>query len=902
MIFFNKKNNKEQGAGGEELENKAVAPETNKESLPIEGEAWRGPSHRRDVRILNNTQLQRVKDAKRLAETKLQGLEESLMRLQAQQQWIRRYNETHMVLEREKKHLFELGKQKAVLAKETSMLDRYDLFEGIHGVYQKLSVLSEQIGRDKRGLSILEREAEENRKKMSDQEKRQQQASDQLKTAQTNLQEVYDHVYSASQLTGSDEALDAEIAFLLDYNNKVREEMNALSSLTAEKERDTALLQGVLEQLRTKRQAMDMHENMIRHGEAVLLQLNILQETAELRTNLQQKRQQSIKRQNEENDLLGKAFAQYQNIVSQAETAEAELSMHRSYILGQDGLMLQERALMLKGRRQMLLSALSLWKRISTGYESIEEKSRKVTELRLKIQHLEDNVRQLETETGKAQRLCKEKEYTYLLSKGQDIIQLRADLREGTACSVCGATHHPYHSDTILDQSKLIGQMKTDYELLASEANAKQQQLTELQAELATARGQLSAEEEALNTIRIRQNEDVQEWKLYAELDPTFIECSENTNLDARTALLRQFIENVSRDAETAEKELETFTFHQSSIARVSEKLQKLEQQKGEINVRLSELNTGCQVLTREVEQTEMRLDSINKRFTNIYESMQQIVTIKDWYTIWKSKPEQIYEQIQKLITNWFAVEQEIATKQDALDVESGNLESLKAQQQLLARVSSVVSTQMENLQKRKAENLKTFEQLIPGHDAKGLHQSHMLAVKTAQERYEQERSETDAIRHSADIMQGRHDNYLAHIEKLEGERSQLNEKLDLWMHAFNLQHPPVQASELDEVFADGKDWSQIRSNLKQINTDTLLCQAKVEDLNSRIIALETEDGHCNTSIPDIQESIAAKQQALTKQRNETMMQIARLSIQLEDHEKGLAAERNSAEPETNLA
>jgi len=76
-----------------------------------------------------------------------------------------------------------------------------------------------------------------------------------------------------------------------------------------------------------------------------------------------------------------------------------------------------------------------------------------------------------------------------------------------------------------------------------------------------------------------------------------------------------------------------------------------------------------------------------------------------------------------------------------------------------------------------------------------------------------------------------------------------------------------------------------------------LLCQAKVEDLNSRIIALDTEEGHCSTSSPNVQEDIAAKQQTLTRQRSETMMQIARLSLQLEDHEKALAAERNSAEP-----
>ena len=217
-------------------------------------------------------------------------------------------------------------------------------------------------------------------------------------------------------------------------------------------------------------------------------------------------------------------------------------------------------------------------------------------------------------------------------------------------------------------------------------------------------------------------------------------------------------------------------------------------------------------------------------------------------------------------------------------------------------RSSSIISKQKEDLEGRKAENSKAYQQLIPAGDAKGLLQKHIQNVRTAREGFEEERSKMDGIRHDSDIMQGRHDYYLAHIERLEGEQKELSERLDLWMHAFNLQHPPVQLGELDEVFADGKDWSKIRSSLKQINTDMLLCQAKVEDLNSRVIALETEDGHCSPLSPDIQESIAAKQQTLTKQRNDAMMQIARLSVQLEDHERALEAERNSAEPTTNLA
>lgn len=896
MNFFNNKTKKEEPQKPSAQEEGDVPAQAGAAAVsPAPTSSTLYPQ--RDKRILNSTQLQRVKDAKRLAETKLNGLEESLARLQAQQRWLRRYNETRISLEREKKRLFELGKQKAILASDASMLERYDSFETIHGTYQRLSVVNEQIGFDKRGLSELEREAEENRNKMTDQEKRLQQASEQFQAVNTSFPDILDNVCLAFHMTGSSEAHDAEAAFLNNHINNINEEIEAQTSVIAETERNIGTLRQELEELYAWRQNMEMHESMLQHGEAILLRLGAMQEISEQRSQLQQKRQQALKRQDEENEMLSRTFAQYQDLLSQIKTTEAELSIHRSYIHDQDGFTLQERAMMLRSRRQMFASALSLWKRISTGYDNIEEKSRRVTALRLHIQHLEDGVRQLEAEAGKVQRLCKEKEYTYLLSKGQDIIQLRADLREGTSCSVCGATHHPYHSDTILEQSKLIGQMKTDFELLASEANAKQHQLSDLQTELATAKGQLQAEEEALNSFRIRQNEDVQEWKLYAGLDHTFADCSESTNHEARTATLRQFIENVSRDAETAQKELETFTFHQGSIAQLSEKLQKFEQRKSEMNVRLNELNTGLQVLSREVEQTTTRYESVNKHFTRVYEGLLSAVTIKDWFTLWQSSPKQLCGQIQQLITDWHSAQKEIAKKQKALEMESVRLEHMKAMLLTSQQASTQVSKRLEDVVTRRAELQKSYRQIVSENDAKDLLRKFIQQVRTTYDKFDEERRQMESIRQEDNIMQGRHDYYLSHLARLEDEQSRLRQKLDLWMHNFNQQNPPVQQGELDKVFADDKDWSRIRSTLNQISTDMLLCQAKVDDLNSRIIALDTEDGHCSPDTPEVQESIAENLQALTRQRNETMMTIARLSVQLEDHERALAAERNSAEP-----
>ena len=263
MNFFNKKS--------KAVETETVAPQQQTDKADT---ADAMPRHRRDAHILNSTQLQRAKDAKRLAETKLKGLEDSLMQLQAQRQWLRRYNETNMALEREKKRLFELGKQRAMIADEASMLERYDLFEGIHGVYQKLMVVREQIGFDKRGLSLLEREAEQNRQEGREQEKQQRQAAEMLKNEKAGSPAVFDRVCQAFQLTGTNEAVDSETTFLRESANRLREEQEALASLIAENQAACEKLKDELERLNSVRQGIEMHENMVTHGEALLIWLN----------------------------------------------------------------------------------------------------------------------------------------------------------------------------------------------------------------------------------------------------------------------------------------------------------------------------------------------------------------------------------------------------------------------------------------------------------------------------------------------------------------------------------------------------------------------------------------------------------------------------------------------------
>ena len=100
---------------------------------------------------------------------------------------------------------------------------------------------------------------------------------------------------------------------------------------------------------------------------------------------------------------------------------------------------LQQRAMDLKSKKEMLTNATRLWKQIAEGYNRVDEKSQEIMRMRHHNDALKTQIAKLEPETAGLQRQCEELKYAYTLSKSQDVMQLRKDLQEGVSCSVSGA-------------------------------------------------------------------------------------------------------------------------------------------------------------------------------------------------------------------------------------------------------------------------------------------------------------------------------------------------------------------------------------------------------------------------------------------------------------------------------
>lgn len=828
-------------------------------------------------------QEQRMRDTLRLAQTKLNNTEESLHRLNIQLDSLRKHHMLGSELEEHMRRLFLLNKELATMSEEIHDMERYETFESIMTPFLRMTILEHAAGENRRLGQETEQQLSNVSTLHSEQVKSHAQCTAESEQALTHIQEQAPVIATYCRHHGQQTAYQDSSQLIIAHEEIITQNLAAHRQELHDIETHIQDISSDIENLKSEFVHLNSQQQMLMRSEAIVLQLQQLAELSQQLIHTTQTRDENVRKQNAQNQMLEHTWHEYQETEQKICTLQDELNVHRTNTQGQDSYTLQHNAMALKSRHQMLLTAANLWKSISSGYRIIEEKTQRINELRLFIENGTKNISELAQKVGQMQRLAQEKEYTYSMSKSQNVIRLRADLKEGVACSVCGATNHPYHSESMLDQSKLISEFRNDSEQLSAELTGMMRQLDELKASVQQAKGEKTAEQNNLETIRLRQISDTHEWRFFTHLDYTFTDCDASTNLDARTAMIRQLIENADKDAQAAQSTLDEYNYHQQQIDSISQQIAALETERENINLRMSELNTACQVLASLMDQADAQQNSLRKTIQNLYESLCQQITIPEWFQRWKDNHESTIHQIQQMAARWTELKEQLDLREKELSIHMASKDIMLS---LIAQETSTCE-HLHNLVTYTADRISDLEsqqkQLLHGDTPEDTFERDMHSYRQTKAREQQAHEDATQLHLQKHRLEGILESLRSEGKKLDDKVITQRQHVDTWMHAYNANHPPVQYAELKEVLTSSTDWNQKRSHIRATQMQHALEQARVDTLNSEIIALESETGSISDKqIPDMQVSITTQIEEQEARRRDIILEIARLQIELE--------------------
>lgn len=839
--------------------------------------------------LLKSSETEKLKESLRLNDTKLKNIENSLDKIRQQQEWYRKFQSLSQSLEKEKDELYRFNKQYASMQRTIQELERFETFESQQGSFQKIRLITHLREQLKGSIQNKQQEKEATEKQHRQIIEESEQHSLKRKDCETALKKVDDlltEVYMTNgklQILELNEGKESEVCTQWEMNiSSLKKEISELrQELESEyKQQETLSL---------TRQEIEVHLKMIEKGEGILVKLDQLNVLKNKKEKTQAELDKALRKQSEQNNQLNRYFTAIKDLESQISSLQNELEMHLKSNHGTDGEKLQYRTMELKQRMQMLQSAQVLWNHISQGYNWIDEKIQEIYRLQTQADSTQASIERLAAEVNVLKEKTEEKKYSFTVSKSQNVIQLRRDLKEGNSCSVCGATHHPYHSDTMLEQSKLISEMKTDLELIESEYEKKNDMLLQLRMKLARETGVLEVEKTHLEELRNMHQLNIQEWEKFENLDRSFKDCSASTNQEARRSMLQQLIERTGQDVEEAAKELEVYNFHQTNINTINGKISKKENEKNDVMMRFNELNTGCQVWTYRISHLQEEISDLNSRFSELFDELEKIVSIPGWYKAWLNNQEGLKIQIQQLLRQHRQLLTDTESNRERLQTLKLSIELLDERLKMVVSAQEASSKRLEKVQTLKKECHNTLQKLIGHQEPKNVYDEASRRLEEAEKEEEKIQKIREEIKEELNRRSGALEQLESYDKELEHAVTQEKSELDLWMRKYNAAHSPVQFSELQQLFLSETDWQETRKAIRDLQFNLSMAQEKVNLLQAELAAHQADGNRPGENTDkDVHAILIERKEALEQERRTIIGMIASCQAQLINQDEKL--------------
>ena len=661
---------------------------------------------------------------------------------------------------------------------------------------------------------------------------------------------------------------------------QAREAVEALDRLEKQLRENRSALETTAKNLSEEQQrleALAKHQKLIDSMAMVLTRLERLKKTVEERDRMEatiRKNSQSLaveeKKRLDAQDKLEKLKAREQDLTRQERLLGDRLARYDLDKLRNDSAEATK-------RRQAGERCESLLEALGKNQKAMAAETVALRSLEEQLAEWEKREALLSRERELIQAVLPGLEEAYQLAAGEGAEAMRATLRAGECCPVCGSREHPFAAqdgaERYLSPIKTeIARKRNRQEEIRRELEDKRTGIRALYSRGVVRKGELAG---SLDALRKERERSLAEWEAfrqaYAEL-PAW----ESSAMTVVADLLAQFSEKARREEIEANERFRVYQAEQAQLTQTRQDKIKLEtslRQEEEdfrtIETRLTALST---TLTEQKSQLEKYDAGIRQEKVELSDFL---LSIPDWerrfssdYPVWIDQLKQLYDRFEQASNR----RRDLLERQGQLNLLREDLkERIVTAQELLERRNR----SLEQARAAIGAGESAYRSVLDGKDPDLVENELNAAIRAQEKRKEQVDQEFNRLVEAC----GRQDESIKlTTRELENARTQETEKIgriNVWLEEQNRLEDACGQWNMDRLawlFAPEREWRMARERIRRLDESVQQAMGRVENCQKNLEEHERSESRTDESLETLLQAIKEEQvykEDLDKRRKE---------------------------------
>ena len=797
---------------------------TAKDELKNEVDALKG-------NCLTDEELEKRVGAAHQLETAYSSVEARLKALETHEKWCRQKAALVVALEKERQELMEAKAQAESVRELRSQLREYDLATAVQNDfldYRRLVHHKDDLS--ERLVSYRESHARLTQEMVAKKELLDV-VSGLLSQAKQRQQEMIPHLTLARQRKVELEALRKQGE---EAGKQAREALEALNRLEKQFQENKLGLEttakGLSEEQRCL-EALAKHQKLIDSMAIVLNRLERLKKTVEECDRLEatiQKNSQLLaveeKKRLDAQGQLEKLRAREQELAQQETLLGDHLAQYDLDKLRNDSSEATK-------RRQAGERCESLLNVMEKNQKSLAAETVILRELEEQLTAWEKREAQLIQERESIQVVLPGLEEAYQLAAGEGAEAMRATLRAGECCPVCGSREHPFAAQD--GAERYLSPIKTEIvrkrnrqEEIRRELEDKRTGIRALYSRGVVRKGELAG---SLDALRKERERSLAEWEAfrqaYAEL-PAW----ESSAMTVVADLLAQFSEKARREEIEANERFRVYQAEQAQLTQTRQDKIKLETslRREEENCRAIETRLTALNTTLAEQKNQQEKEALTDFFLSIPDWEQRFSSD---YPVWVEQLKSLYDRYAQAIDR----RRELLERQGQLNLLR---EDLKERIVTAQELSEKRNRSLEQARAAIGAGELAYQSVLDGKDPDLVKNELNKAVQTHEKRKEEVNQE---FNHLVEACGRQDESIKLTTRELENTRTQETEKIgriSAWLEEQNrMEDTPDQwnMERLTYLFAPEREWRTARERIRRLDELVQQAMGRVENCQKNL-------------------------------------------------------------------